>query len=166
MMDTNKMGEFKHSPQPQKKEKKKGKMGKKMTSTQVNTNTNGINNKNNKGQQGKQQAPQYWSNVICYNYNGKGHKRESCSSTSRATSAHISGGQKRNSEVVGVNENGQQTQKRKAEEVKMDKDGFEKVKRKKGWNVWKKPALKTAGGGTPGPSNARISEVLDDDVEE
>jgi len=26
------------------------------------------------------------------------------------------------------------------EEVKTDKDGFEKVERKKGWNVWKKPA--------------------------
>jgi len=50
--------------------------------------------------------------------------------------------------------------------VKTDKDGFEKVERKKGWNVWKKAALKTSGGATPGPSNARISEVLDDDVEE
>jgi len=50
--------------------------------------------------------------------------------------------------------------------VKTDKDGFEKVEIKKGWNVWKKQALKTAGGATPGPSNARISEVLDDDVEE
>jgi len=26
--------------------------------------------------------------------------------------------------------------------------------------------LKTAGGATPGPSNARITEVLDDDVDE
>jgi len=67
---------------------------------------------------------------------------------------------------VGANENGQQTQKRKVEEVKKDKDGFEKVEKKKGWNVWKKPASKTTGGATPGPSNARISEVLDDDVEE
>jgi len=166
-MDTNRMGEFKHSSSPQKKEEKKGKTGEKKTSAQVNTNTNtGGNNNNNKGQQGKQQVPQYWSNVICYNCNGKGHKKESCSSASRAASAHISGGQKRNSEVVGANENGQQTQKRKIEEVKTDKDGFEKVERKKGWNVWKKPALKTAGGATPGPSNAPISEVLDDDVEE
>jgi len=47
----------------------------------------------------------------------------------------------------------------------MDKDGFEKAERKKGWNVRKKPALKTAGGATPGPSNARITEVLDDDDE-
>jgi len=68
--------------------------------------------------------------------------------------------------VVGANENGQQTQKRKVEEVKTDKDRFEKVARKKGWNVWKKPALKTDGGATPGPSNARISQVLDDDVED
>jgi len=105
MVDTNKMGEFKHSPPPQKKEEKKGKMGEKKTSTQVNTNTS--TNNNNKGQQGKQQTPQYWSNVICYNCNGKGHKRESCSSASRAASARISGGQKRNSEVVGANENGQ-----------------------------------------------------------
>jgi len=164
MMDTNKMGEFKHSPPPQKKEEKKGKMGEKKTSVQVNTNTS--NNNNNKGQLGRQQTPQYWSNVICYNCNGKGHKKGSCSSASRAESARISGGQKRNSEVVGANENGQQTQKRKVEEAKTDKDGFEKVERKKGWNVWKKPALKTAGGATPGPSNARISEVLDDDVEE
>jgi len=88
MMDTNKMGEFKHSPPPQKKEEKKGKTGQKKTSSQVNTNTN-----NNKGQQGKQQTPQYWSNVICYNCNGKGHKRESSSSASRAASARISGGQ-------------------------------------------------------------------------
>jgi len=50
--------------------------------------------------------------------------------------------------------------------VKTDKDGFEKVERKKGWNVWKRLALKTAGGATPTPSNARISEVLDDDVED
>jgi len=164
MMDTNKMGEFKHSPPPQKKEEKKGKTGERKTSAQVNINTN--NNNNNKGQQGKQQTPRHWSNVICYNCNGNGHKRESCSSASRPASARISGGQKRNSEVVGANENGQQTQKRKVEEVKTDKDGFEKVERKKGWNVWKKPALKTAGGATPGPSNARISEVLDDDVEE
>jgi len=151
MMDTNKMGEFKHSP-PQKKEEKKGKTGEKKTSAQVNKNTNGTNNNNNnnKGQQGKQQTPLYWSNVICYNCNGKGHKRESCSSASRAASARISGVQKRNSEVVGANENGQQTQKRKVEEVKTDKDGFEKVERKKGWNVWKKPALKTTGGATPG----------------
>jgi len=48
----------------------------------------------------------------------------------------------------------------------MDKDPLEQVERKKGWNVWKKPALKTAGGATTGPSNARISEVLDDDFEE
>jgi len=55
MMDTNKMGEFKHSPPSQKKEKKKGKTGEKKTSAQVNTNTNtNINNNNeNKGQQGK-----------------------------------------------------------------------------------------------------------------
>jgi len=52
------------------------------------------------------------------------------------------------------------------EEVKTDKDGFEKVERKKGWNVWKKPALKAVGGATPGPCNARITEVLDDDVKE
>jgi len=89
MMDTNKMGEFKHSPPLQKKEEKKGKTGEKKTSAQVNNNTN---SNNNKGQQGKQQTPQYWSNVICYNCNGKGHKRESCSSASRAASAHISGG--------------------------------------------------------------------------
>jgi len=170
MMDTNKMGEFKHSPPPQKKEEKKGKPGEKKTSAQVNrnstnTNTNNTNN-NNKNQQGKQQTPSYWSNVICYNCDGRGHKRESCSSASRAASARISGGQKRNSEVVGANENGQQTQKRKIEKVKTDKDGFEKVEKKKGWNVWKKPASKTAGGATPGPSNARISEVLDDDVED
>jgi len=133
MVNMNKMEEFKHSPSPQKKEEKKGKTSKKKTSTQVNTNTNNNNNNNNnKGQQGKQQIPQYWSNVICYNYTGKGHKRESCSSASRAASAHISGGQKRNSKVVGANENGQQIQKRKVEEVKTDKDGFEKVKRKKG----------------------------------
>jgi len=50
MMDTNKMGEFKHSPPLQKKEEKKGKMGEKKTSTQVNTNTNTNNNNNNKGQ--------------------------------------------------------------------------------------------------------------------
>jgi len=48
----------------------------------------------------------------------------------------------------------------------MDKDGFEKVERKKGWNVWKKPALKTAGGATPGPSNKGISKVLVDEVED
>jgi len=108
MMDTNKMGEFKHSPPPQKKEEKKEKRGEKKTSAQVNTNTN-TNNNNNKGQQGKQQTPQYWSNVICYNCNGKGHKRESCSSASRAASARISGEQKKNSEAVGANENGQQT---------------------------------------------------------
>jgi len=81
-------------------------------------------------------------------------------------SARISEGQKKNSEVVGANENGEQTQKRKVEEVKADKNGFEKVERKKGWKVWKKPALKTAGGATPGPSNTRIWEVLDDDVED
>jgi len=166
MMDTNKMGEFKHSPPPQKKEEKKGKTGEKKTSAQVNTNTNNNGSNNNKGQQGKQQTTQYWSNVICYNCNGKGHKRESCSSATRAASARISRGQKRNSEVVGASENAQQTQKRKVEEVKTDKDGFEKVERKKGWNVWKKPALKTAGGATSGPSNARITEVLDDSIEE
>jgi len=168
MMDTNKMGEFKHSPPQKKEEEKKGKTGKKKTSAQVNINTNtrGNNNNNNKNHQGKSQTPPYWSNVVCYNCNGNGHKRESCSSASRAASARISGGQKRNSEVVGANENGQQTQKRRVEEVKTDKDGFEKVERKKGWNVWKKPALKTAGGATPGPSNARITEVLDDSVEE
>jgi len=165
MMDTNKMGEFKHSPPPQKEEEKKRKTGEKKTSAQINTNTNGTNNNNYKGLQGNQQTPQSWSNVICYNCNGKRHKRESCSSASRAVSARISRGQKRNSEVVGANGNGQQTQKRKVEEVKTDKDGFEKVERKKGWNVWKKPALKTVGGATPGPSNARISEVLDDNVE-
>jgi len=164
MMDTNKIGEFKHSPPPQKKEEKKGKTGEKKTSMQVNTNTN--TNTGNKGQQGKQRTPPYWSNIVCYNCDGRGHKRESCSSASRAASARISGGQKRNSKTVGANENGQQTQKRKVEEVKTDKDGFEKVERKKGWNVWKKPALKTVGGATPGPSNTRISEVLDDDVEE
>jgi len=108
MMDMNKMGEFKYFLPPQKKEEKKGKMGEKKTSRQVNTNTNTNGNNNNKGQ-GKQQTPQYWSNVICYNCSGKGHKRESCSSASRAASAYISGGQKRISEVVGVNENGQQT---------------------------------------------------------
>ena len=164
MMDTNKMGEFKHSPPPQKKEEKKGKTGENKTSAQVNNNNN--NNNNNKAQQRQQQTRQYFSNVIYYNCNGAGHKKESCSSASRAASARISGGQKRNSEVVGANENGQQTQKRKVEEVKTDKDVFEKVQKKKGWNVWKKPALKTAGGVTPGPSNARISEVLDDDVED
>jgi len=112
MMDTNKMGEFKHSPPPQKKEEKKGKTGEKKTSAQVNTNTNtnpNTNNHNNKGQHGKQQIPQYWSNVIYYNCSGKGHKKESCSAASRAASAHISRGQKRNSEVVGAKENGQQT---------------------------------------------------------
>jgi len=51
------------------------------------------------------------------------------------------------------------------DEVKTDKDSFEKVERKKRWNVWKKPALKTAGEATPGPSNARIMEVLDDSME-
>jgi len=51
MMDTNKMGEFKHSPPPQKKEEKKGKTGEKMTSAQVKTSFNN-NNNNNKGQQG------------------------------------------------------------------------------------------------------------------
>ena len=98
MMDTNKMGEFKHSLPPQNKEEKKRKTGEKKTSAQVNTNTNNNpnSNNNNKGHQGKQQTPQYWSNVICYNCNGKGHKRESCSSVSRAASACISGGQKRN----------------------------------------------------------------------
>jgi len=167
MLDTNKIGEFKHSPPPQKKEEKKGKMGEKKIPVQANTNTNtrGNNGNNNKNQQGRQQTPP-WSNVICYNCEGRGHKRESCSSASRAASARISGGQKRNSEVVGANENGQQTQKRKVEEVKTDKDGFEKVERKKGWNIWKKPAPKTAGGVTPGPSNARVSEVLNDSVEE
>jgi len=104
MMDINKMGEFKHSPPPQKKEEKKEKMSEKKTSAQVKTNTT---NNNNKGQQGKQQVPRYWSNVICYNCTGSGHKRESCSSASRAASARSSGGQKRNSEVVGANENGQ-----------------------------------------------------------
>jgi len=69
MMDTNKMGEFKHSLPSQKKEEKKGGTGVKKTSVQVNSNTN--SNNNNKGQQGKQQTPQYWSNVICYNCNGK-----------------------------------------------------------------------------------------------
>jgi len=157
MMDTNKMGEFKHSPPPQKKEENKGKTGEKKTSMQINTNTKNNNNNNNKSHQGKQQTPQYWSNVICYNCNRKGHKRESCSSTSRAASACISEGQKRNSEVVGANENGQQTQKRKVEEVKTDKDSLEKFERKKGWNVWKKPALKVAGEATPGPSYTRIS---------
>jgi len=48
----------------------------------------------------------------------------------------------------------------------MDKDGFEKVWKEKGWKVWKKPASKTVGGATPGPSNETMSEVLDDDVEE
>jgi len=133
MMDTNKMGEFKHSPPLQKKEEKQGKTSEKKTSAQVNTNSNIINN--NKGQQRKQQTPPHWSNVVCYNCNGNGHKRESCSSASRAASARIFRGQKRNSEVVGANENGQQTQKRKVEEVKTDKDCFEKVERKKGWNV-------------------------------
>jgi len=167
MMDINKMGEFKHSPPSQKKEEKKGKTGEKKNSGQVKANANSnSNDNNNKGQQGKQQTPQYWSNIICYNCNGKGHKRGSCSSACRAASACISGGQKRNTEVVGANKNGQQTQKRKVEEVNTDKDGFEKVERKKGWNVWNKPALMTAGEATPGPSNARISEVLDDDVEE
>jgi len=109
MIDTNRMGEFKHSLPPQKKEEKKGKIEEKKTSMQVNTNTKSNSNNNNKGQQGKQQVPQYWYNVICYNCNGKGHKRESCSSVSRAASARISRGQKRNSEVVGANENGQQT---------------------------------------------------------
>jgi len=123
MMNTNKIGEFKYSPPPQKREEKKGKTGKKKTSAQVNTNTNGTNNNNNKGQQGKQQTPQYWSNVICYNCNGKGYKRESCSSTSRAASACISGGQKRNLEVVGANNNGQQTQKRKVDSGSEDGQG-------------------------------------------
>jgi len=135
MMDTNKMGEFKHSLPPQKKEEKKGKTGEKKTFTQANTNINGTNKNSNKGQQGKQQTLQYWSNIICYNCNGKGYLRESCSSASRAASARISRGQKRNSEVVEANENGQQTQKRKVEVVKTDKDGFVKVERKKGWNV-------------------------------
>jgi len=125
MMDTNKMGEFKHSSPPQKKEEKKGKTGEKKAFMQVNNTNN--NNNNNKGQQGKQQTPQYWSNVICYNCNGKGHKRESCSSANRSASARVSGGQKRNSEVVSANENGQQTQKRKLKEVKTDKDGFKKA---------------------------------------
>jgi len=55
MMDTNKIGEFKHSPPPQKKEEKKGKTGEKKTSAQVNINTKGNidtkgnNNNNNKG---------------------------------------------------------------------------------------------------------------------
>jgi len=40
------------------------------------------------------------------------------------------------------------------------------VERKRGWNVGEKPALKTAGGATAGPSNARITKVLDDHVEE
>jgi len=170
MMDTNKMGEFKHSSPPQKKEEKKAKTGEKKTSAQVNTNTNtsnnNNNNNNNKNQQAKQPLSPYCPNVVCYNCDGRGNKRESCSSASRAASACISGGQKGNSEVVGANENGQQTQKRKVEEVKKDKDGFEKVEKKKGWNVWKKLALKTAGVGTTGPSNTRILEVLDDDVEE
>jgi len=140
MMETNKMGEFKHSPPPQKKEEKEGKMAEKKTPAQANTNTNtrgnnnNNNNNNNKNQQRRQQTPP-WSNVICYNCEGRGHKRKSCSSASRAASARLSGGQKRNSEVVGANENGQQTQKRKVEEDKTDKDAFEKVERKKGWNV-------------------------------
>jgi len=50
--------------------------------------------------------------------------------------------------------------------VKKDKDGFEKVEKKKVSNVWKKPTTKTAGGATPGLSNARISEILDDDIED
>jgi len=109
IMDTNKMGEFKHSPPPQKKEEKKGKTGEKKTSAQVHTNintNNNNNNNNNKGQQGKQRTPPYWSNVVCYNCNGRGHKRESCSSVSRAASACISGGQKRNLEAVEGNQNG------------------------------------------------------------
>jgi len=92
MMDTNKMGEFKHSPPPQKKEKMKRKMGEKKTSAQVNTNTNTSNKNNNRGQQGKQHTPPYWSNVVCYNCDGREHKRERCSSASRAASARISGG--------------------------------------------------------------------------
>jgi len=64
MMDPNKMGEFKHSPPPQKTEEKKGKTGEKKTSAQANTNTNSgnnnnNNNNNNKGQQGKQQTQLY-----------------------------------------------------------------------------------------------------------
>ena len=39
------------------------------------------------------------------------------------------------------------------------------MERKKGLNVWKKAALKTAGGATPEPSNARIMEGLDDSIE-
>ena len=39
MIDMNKMGEFKHSPPPQKKEEKKGKTGEKKTSAQVNNVT-------------------------------------------------------------------------------------------------------------------------------
>jgi len=45
MMDTNKMGEFTHSPLPQKKEEKKEKIGEKKTSVQVKTNTTNNNNK-------------------------------------------------------------------------------------------------------------------------
>jgi len=82
-------------------------MNGKRTSAQVNTNTNTNSNNNNKHPQGKQKTPHYWSNVICYNYDGKGHKRESCFSASRRASAYISAEQKRNSEVVETNENGQ-----------------------------------------------------------
>jgi len=57
MMDTNKMGEFKHSPPPPKKEEKKGKTGENKTSAQVNTNND--TNNNNKGQQRKQQTSPY-----------------------------------------------------------------------------------------------------------
>jgi len=56
MMDTNKMGEFKYSPPPQKQEGKKGKTGEKKTSAQVNINNN---TNNNKGQQRKQQTSPY-----------------------------------------------------------------------------------------------------------
>ena len=59
MMDNNKIGEFKHSPPPQKKKEKKRKTGKKKISVSVNTSTNTNGNNNNKGQQGKQQALHY-----------------------------------------------------------------------------------------------------------
>jgi len=49
--------------------------------------------------------------------------------------------------------------------LRKDRDEFEKVEKKKRWNVWRKPTLKTIRGGNPRHSSARITEVLDDDVE-
>jgi len=155
IVDTNKMGEFKHSPT----------IGRK-TEAASGKKTGGIGKKPQQQhqQQQKTQRGNQFSSMQCFNCKGFGHKKESCSSASRVASANIIGVQKRNLEAVGANQNGQQTQKKKKEEPKLDKDGFEIVDRKKGWNVWNKPKGQTKP--TAESSNTRISEVLDDDVED